>query len=365
MSELKDLLQSKNKNSSLLNVIEISPSCLAIKDSELNYVYCNEAYKKLFGIKKGVVNDFDFLDPISAFELSKSDLNQLNLEDLGDFEKELTLKKSKIKVQARFSYSILEEENEKFLLISAVELQNFGGLSEVDKYKEILDKTNSELDQFVYKTAHDLRAPITNLIGLIGLMRNESNPKVLASYFDLQETSLNKLDNFIQTITTYTKNTRLPIKISKINFNQLIDSVLNDFLYVQNSDKLVKIVKIDAIPDYYSDKLRIEIIIKNLLSNSLQFIDTSKKKSIVKISIGVTNKFIVISIQDNGLGIDKEVIPKVFDMFYRGNNVSKGSGLGLYIVNDTINKLNGRIELMSEKGEYTEFKLYLPNLLPN
>ena len=94
---------------------------------------------------------------------------------------------------------------------------------------------NNELDQFVYKTVHDLRAPLTNLMGLLGLMRRETDRNILSSYFDLQEKSIERLDTFVQKITTYTKNRRLPISNQPLDLKTLIDNVLNDHNFITNS----------------------------------------------------------------------------------------------------------------------------------
>lgn len=98
-----------------------------------------------------------------------------------------------------------------------------------------LKKVNNELDQFVYKTVHDLRAPLTNLMGLLGLMRTETDRNILSSYFDLQEKSIERLDTFVQKITTYTKNRRLPISNQPLDLKTLIDNVLNDHNFITNS----------------------------------------------------------------------------------------------------------------------------------
>lgn len=103
------------------------------------------------------------------------------------------------------------------------------------RQNEELKKVNNELDQFVYKTVHDLRAPLTNLMGLLGLMRRETDRNILSSYFDLQEKSIERLDTFVQKITTYTKNRRLPISNQPLDLKTLIDNVLNDHNFITNS----------------------------------------------------------------------------------------------------------------------------------
>ncbi len=230
---------------------------------------------------------------------------------------------------------------------------------------EELMKINEELDQFVYKTAHDLRAPLANLIGLIGVMRNEADLNLLNSYFDLQEQSITKLDDFIQKITTYTKNARLPIVEEKLNFNIMIDDILGSFMYYDKSMEVSKIVQIDPNLSFYSDAERVATILRNLISNAIKFSDTQKTNSEIRIEIKPVGNFLSLTVRDNGIGISENIQKRVFDMFYRGHKSADGAGIGLYIVNETVQKLNGSIKLESKEAEYTEVKLLLPNLDPN
>lgn len=229
---------------------------------------------------------------------------------------------------------------------------------------EELMKINQELDQFVYKTAHDLRAPLANLVGLIGVMRSETDRDLLDSYFDLQEQSINRLDDFIQKITTYTKNARLPLQTEKIDFHRMIDDILSSFMFYDKSDQVVKMVNIDDGVAYYSDKERIETIVKNLVSNAIKFSDPNKTDSYLEIDVRPNKSMIEILVKDNGLGISKQFEDRIFDMFYRGHKSADGAGIGLYIVKETVDKLRGDIKMSSKEGEFTEFKLLLPNLTP-
>lgn len=228
-----------------------------------------------------------------------------------------------------------------------------------DKVKE-LQKLNEELDQFVYKTAHDLRAPLANVSGLINVMRNISDPSLLPAYLDLQEQSITKLDSFILSISNFTKNARLPVVIDPINMGLLIDDILNGFLYAPNSDKVKKMVNVEAGVNFFSDKTRVETILRNLVDNALKYANTENEAQL-SLAISLEKEVIVIKVRDNGFGIPENVLDRVFDMFYRGSNLSQGAGIGLYIVKETVEKLNGVIHVESKEKEYTEFIVKLPN----
>ena len=99
----------------------------------------------------------------------------------------------------------------------------------------------------------------------------------------------------------------------------------------------------------------------NLVSNAIKFCDLSKEQPILEIKVRQMNNNVHLCIRDNGVGIVKEQQGKVYDMFYRAHKSADGSGIGLYIVKEAINKLNGQIILNSEEAKYTQFDVFLPN----
>lgn len=193
-------------------------------------------------------------------------------------------------------------------------------------------------------------------------MRNELDLEVLNTYFDLQETSVKRMDDFIQKITTYTKNTRLPIRRSKIDFKSLIDSVLNGLMFYDKSASVRKNVTIEDNLHFFSDYDRLEIILKNLLANAIKF-SSNNTVSELTLSVKKTETGCKIELYDNGIGIPEAIQNKVFGMFYRGHASADGSGIGLYIVKETLAKLGGTIVLESKENEFTKITLNLPSIL--
>ena len=102
------------------------------------------------------------------------------------------------------------------------------------------------------------------------------------------------------------------------------------------------------------------MVVSNLLANALRYHDPQKPNPFVNILIQPHDTGIIISIQDNGIGISRDNHEKIFDMFYRASVMSEGTGIGLYIVKETVQKLNGTITLKSEQGIGSDFKVYLP-----
>ncbi|MFN0201677.1 MAG: sensor histidine kinase, partial [Bacteroidia bacterium] len=230
------------------------------------------------------------------------------------------------------------------------------------RYAE-LHKNHQDLDQFVYRVSHDLRAPLVSALGLVDICSKEGED-TFNFYLTLQETSLKKLDILIHDILQYSRNSRMELQIGEVSFEQLLAEVFDFNAYKDPYGKIQRKVNITQNIPFYSDNFRLKIILNNLIANALQYQDALKPRSFVEIKVEVNEKEAKIIIQDNGLGVDEAHLPNIFDMFYRANIKSVGSGLGLYIIREVLDKLNGEIEVQSTLGEMTVCTLHLPNLVP-
>ena len=225
-----------------------------------------------------------------------------------------------------------------------------------------LSKANKELDYFFYAISHDLRSPLTSVLGLIELMKLEEDPKQLNNYLELQESSIHKMNDFIFDIIHIAKNARQKVESEKIGFCTLVDDILKQNEFTENSDKIEKVIEINEDIPFHSDPTRIKIILNNLISNAIHYSNTTKSNPTIQINIQTTSKKAFIRIWDNGIGIPEEFQKKVFEMFFRGTDTKPGTGLGLYMVHEIVLKLGGSISLKSELGKYTEFAIEIPQV---
>lgn len=223
-----------------------------------------------------------------------------------------------------------------------------------------LKQTNRELDMFVYSASHDLKAPLSSLKGLMNIYSKETDEQAKTELVEMMRSSVSKLDNFISEVIDYSKNSRTDLAFEEIDFDLVISDILSSYQYMENTDQIDIKLDIGEGP-YFSDKNRVRIILNNLMSNAIRYSDLEKQKSYLKISISQFDGIIQFVLSDNGIGIDKEHQPKVFDMFYRANDNSIGSGLGLYIVKEALETLNGSIELSSELDKGSTFIIQFPN----
>ena len=227
-----------------------------------------------------------------------------------------------------------------------------------------LRKSNHELDKFVYSVSHDLRSPLLSMKGIADITMMETREALTRQHMEMIKGSIDRLDRFIGEILNYSRNARGAVQPQPVDFSTLVSDVTNDLQHMLAGQKAVEIaVDVRQQSAFHSDDGRLRIILNNLVSNAIRYRNPELEKPEVKISIHTTGDGAQISVADNGIGIAEEFQEKVFDMFYRVSERSNGSGLGLYIVKETVAKLNGHIQLHSQQGHGTTFQVRLPNLL--
>ena len=234
-------------------------------------------------------------------------------------------------------------------------------ISERKMIQEKLEIKNFELDSFAYHTSHDLRAPLASILGLTALISNEDSISRIKEMNIMIEESVTKQDDFIKSILAYSQNENLELSVHKVYFEDILRSVKEELSNVPNADRVEIITSIEGDKFFYHDSTRLMIIFKNLISNALKYCDITKATSQLLINIYQKEEETSIVFEDNGVGIKVEHIDKIFEMFYRGTESSSGSGLGLYIVKETVEKLGGIITISSQYGIGTKFTILLDN----
>jgi PAS domain S-box-containing protein len=228
------------------------------------------------------------------------------------------------------------------------------------RIEEELKIRNAELDNFVYKVSHDLRAPLSSILGLVNLARLPGNTDNPMEYIDLIGSKVEHLDNFIGDVLSHSKNLKMEVSVALVNFGKIIDQTFQDLNYLEGAKGISRIERIEGI-DFYSDPWRIAEILRNLISNAIKYRKLDHTASEIGIRVNVDNMRAEINFADNGIGIDEENLTKIFEMFYRATEQSDGSGIGLYIVRNAVEKLGGQINVASRLGMGTRFTIILPN----
>jgi len=224
-----------------------------------------------------------------------------------------------------------------------------------------LQKTNHELDRFVYSVSHDLRAPLASILGLINVAEIEPDKDSLNTYLEMMRGSVNRLDGFIKDILDYSRNSRTELKNDIIDFSVIISEVQKRLKPTPGAERLNVTIELNAEAVFCSDSTRFEIILNNLFSNAIKYQDFKKNVSYVSIKITTTSEKMTMLFIDNGIGIEQKHFDKIFTMFYRASDRAQGSGLGLYIARETVTKLGGTISIESTFGVSTSLEIILPN----
>ncbi len=233
-------------------------------------------------------------------------------------------------------------------------------ITERRRVEEELKIRNAELDNFVYKVSHDLRAPLSSVLGLAYLAGLPGNTDNLTDYIKLMGEKASQLDHFISDVLSHSKNLKMELKVEEVDFQKITDQAFNDLSYLKGAENVKKNIHIST-DKFFSDPWRIAEIFRNLVSNAIKYRRLDGTETVISLFVKTGDRDCLIIFKDNGIGIDRINLEKIFEMFYRASDQSEGSGLGLYIVKNAVEKLGGKLQVESELGKGTTFEIVLPN----
>ena len=247
--------------------------------------------------------------------------------------------------------------------VTLVERRVVNQLYQLEMANKELETTNKELDRFAYSVSHDLSAPLKSILGLVNLSKINSLPDDHHLYFSKIEFSVKKLDTFINEILDYSRNRRQPLVIESINIKALCLEMIESLNYIEGIEGVT--IDTSSLHDYIlqTDMARLKMIINNILTNAIKYQKhLPGNKGLIKIYSTPKPTGLLLHFEDNGEGMPSEVTQKLFTMFFRGTQKSKGSGLGLYIAKEAAEKINSYITVKSVYGDGSIFTVDLENL---
>lgn len=225
--------------------------------------------------------------------------------------------------------------------------------------RDRLSKINSELDSFLYSTSHDLRSPIASILGITNVAKLELTDETALRYMTMIEERIKKLDLVISDILKLSRSKKLDLKIESIRFDDLLKDTIADVKFNHNAPDISLRYTEKTDDHFVSDYIQMKIVLSNLIANSVKYHNINQENPFIHVAFQRTGKNVRIEVEDNGRGIPKEALPKIFDMFYRAETGVEGTGLGLYIVKEALTKINGKIEVKSEYGVGSTFTITL------
>ncbi len=223
---------------------------------------------------------------------------------------------------------------------------------------DIIEKKNEELDSFFYRVSHDLKGPISSLLGLHSLVQFDIKDKPALKLFDMYNAQVVRMNNIIMGLINLTEIKNTEELKSKIDFEKLVDECVHSSHYLDQSSRVI-IKKDIEIFEFISEWAIINTILQNLIENAIKY-SKKENESFVDIKISVDRQGIVIRVEDNGQGIAEQHQGSIFDMFFRANDKTQGSGLGLYILKRAVERLHGSIDVKSTLHIGSIFTVKLP-----
>jgi two-component system, sensor histidine kinase and response regulator len=235
---------------------------------------------------------------------------------------------------------------------------------ELKEKNQKLQKVHSEMNQFVYSLSHELRGPLMSISGISKLAKMEVNDPDILDYFSMIDQATHKLDDFIYKMLDFYRSTKIDNKVVPLDFELILKQQFSAYQAKWDLGDVTVDFDVQQSQKFHSDDAKVRVVLNNLFSNAFNFQKKENSGKRIKVSVRVTEDVAVIEVFDNGIGIDQKYQADVFNLFQRATQQNVGSGIGLYMVKESVELMRGEIFLSSVLGEGTKVKVVLPNLLP-
>lgn len=229
--------------------------------------------------------------------------------------------------------------------------------SNITKLKNSLES----LEVYAYKLSHDIKSPINSILGLSNIILNgQKDPETLMQYCLLIQQQANRIDSNLTELLSLMRSEHTGPHFEEINFYTLIENVKRSVLFNDGFKEIQIEEKIDLQKKFFSSRIILDSLFQNLIENAIKYRDKEKSVKTIKITVGEENEQVKILIEDNGMGIPDDQHEHIFKVFFRATESATGTGLGLYTVKYSIEKLNGSIQFESKQKQGTLFRILLP-----
>jgi signal transduction histidine kinase len=224
---------------------------------------------------------------------------------------------------------------------------------------ELLEESNRELDTFLYKASHDLRSPLRSILGLLNIKDHIPSSELIHRVSNTVE----DMDLMLKKLISVSEIQRESETLQQVNISSVVRNVKQR--YERSIQQTNVQFHVDCPNDitFRSNAVLIECIVSCLLENAIFFSSLKHTEHArVELTVRRETQKLVLTVYDNGVGIEDSIRPQLFNMFFAGHEKSKGHGLGLYLVNKCVTILLGTITIDSEPNKYARFSVILPEL---
>lgn len=229
---------------------------------------------------------------------------------------------------------------------------------------EALKQRNEELKTLIYRASHDLKGPLASMLGLfhaLDLEKDKKSANMLQMYLSLVKKSAERLNETLSGLLEVGTVNQPTVTVKSFNMHDTIQEIIGSLSnYPGRRDVAIQVSADRYLPILSSENI-IRSVLQNLIENSIKYRQVgSGSNPVICVEVQLLKTRMNILVKDNGQGMDKNVLKNAFTMFYRGHLSSEGSGLGLFIVKSSVEKLGGTLKLKSKVNEGTEVKITLP-----
>ena len=342
----------KRKNI-LANIIATVPDSLVVLDTDLRIKEANRSFYEKFRtepdelIGSGIAEVLGDKDGKLSSELPELFGTE---EMLQNFELHYQSEKLGERIFDITARGIFREEEELVVLKDVTEHKQMD--EELERILKELETKNSELERFTYTVSHDLRSPLITIQGFAHLLREDleqGKTEDLAPLLEYIETATTKMDRLLTDTLQLSRIGRVANPPEDVPFGEIVQEA-QEQTQEQIKSSGVEVTVADDFPTVHVDRMRIAEVLVNLITNSIKYMGEQSQPEI-EFGYRVDGEETVFLVKDNGIGIDKSQHEKVFDLFYKVDVDSTGTGAGLAIVKRIIEVHEGRIWVESEKGK--------------
>lgn len=255
---------------------------------------------------------------------------------------------------------LIEKQNQKLEAYNEQLLQTVDERTqELEERNQELKMANLELDNFIYKSSHDIKGPLATLLGVCNVALLDIKDEKPRSYFRMLSKTAKGLNDILARLKTVSDINSLELKIKKIDFEKIIKNCLDQVRNIEGLGELNVKYSIEQNIIYFGDPFLIDIIIFNMLQNAIKFQDRNKK-DLVEVKVEQDSSHLIMHFTDNGIGIEEDEADSIFQMFSKSALKHQSLGLGLYLVKQCVQKLSGEIMLVNDDNDLTHFRISLP-----
>ncbi|MBO9701042.1 MAG: PAS domain S-box protein [Sporocytophaga sp.] len=352
----------KKRESQLSLITNAIPAMIAYINKDNVCQFANQNFKKIRNVSDSIegkaIQDGMDEETYNIFhELLNGSLS--GNETSAEIELELKSKLSKT-ISLNFIPDIFENKVRGVVIMGIDLTERIENEKKLEKKNFELLRINNDLDNFIYTASHDLKAPIINMEALVDIIFEGSKnikSEEQQSLIEMIKTSIERLKITIEELTEISRIQRgVHDAAEDISFNTIINDFKQDYREQIKMDKVTFIEDIQIASIHFSKK-NLRSIMYNLLSNAIKY--RSERDPVINIKTErLEEGNIILSIKDNGLGLDKRQQGKLFQMFKRLHTHVEGTGVGLYIVKKMIENTGGHIEVESELGKGSTFTIF-------